>query len=247
MANTVVIDKQWEEARDSWESDGNVTYADIARSLGVSRARVSQKSTKEGWQKTVNAEERHALGPHVETGGKPAQSPGQAPMLNAANSEEASAGSRIRIGSHSCPEYQKPGVSVRPGFEHVESRMSFARRPTRPVSAKGTRTVEYLQQRNELLASHKQEQNFHGNKIRLAMKAQDMEEATRLEKLGRAMRDNQDLQLKTLDEQFNGLVTVFNFYRVPGKRYGVPKDEDRALPAPVKQPEKSNEEGNAPA
>jgi transposase-like protein len=58
---------RWEEARAKWETSPDVTYADIARELGVSRSTVLQRARREGWVKVARHEARPVGSPCPES------------------------------------------------------------------------------------------------------------------------------------------------------------------------------------
>jgi len=49
---------KWAEARVKWETSPDVTYSDIARELGVTRATVILRARREGWVKVASHEAR---------------------------------------------------------------------------------------------------------------------------------------------------------------------------------------------
>ncbi len=58
---------RWEEARVKWESSPDVTFADIARELGVARSTVLQRARREGWVKVARHEARPVGSPCPES------------------------------------------------------------------------------------------------------------------------------------------------------------------------------------
>jgi hypothetical protein len=58
---------RWEEARLKWETSPDVTYADIARELGVARSTVLQRARREGWVKVARHEARPVGSPCPES------------------------------------------------------------------------------------------------------------------------------------------------------------------------------------
>jgi len=58
---------KWAEARVKWETSPDVTYADIARELGVARSTVILRARREGWVKVARHEARPAGQPCPES------------------------------------------------------------------------------------------------------------------------------------------------------------------------------------
>jgi hypothetical protein len=51
MTESRISPEEWFSARRSWESDATVSYAQVADSLGVSKALVAKRARKEKWQR----------------------------------------------------------------------------------------------------------------------------------------------------------------------------------------------------
>jgi hypothetical protein len=58
---------KWAEARLKWETSPDVTYADIARELGVARSTVILRARREGWVKVARHEARPVGSPCPES------------------------------------------------------------------------------------------------------------------------------------------------------------------------------------
>ncbi|CAB3770501.1 hypothetical protein [Paraburkholderia solisilvae] len=238
MANRKLTEEQWEQARDEWERDEDVSYGDIAKKWGISKPAVWQKSQRDKWQKAINPQRRALLGPVVAEGEKRAQSSSRAPDLHSAAKNDGEASESTRTGPEYASEYRIPGTDpVRPGFEHDYTTVQFVPRPTRKPTRKGELGVQYLRERDQLLKDHDIELRYHQSKLVAAAQTSDSTEADRLLKLGRAIKEKQDQQLKRLDEQFNGCVVVCNFYRVPGKQPPILNADALLAPTSTAEPE----------
>jgi uncharacterized protein YjcR len=54
---------KWVEARIRWETSPDVTFAEIARQLGVHPATVHERARREGWVKVARHEARPGAAP----------------------------------------------------------------------------------------------------------------------------------------------------------------------------------------
>lgn len=119
MARVVIAPDQWERARLQWEGEPLLTYADIAKDLGISRQSVRERAGKDGWQRRLDlqavAEKAHAQADSKFTY-SPVDSPEQAPLPVADAAEFVR---RAPILPSSLPQVP-PGVPIEQAQAAVE-------------------------------------------------------------------------------------------------------------------------------
>jgi hypothetical protein len=181
--------EQWKEARIQYECDPSVKLADIARSLGVTRGRVSQIATKAGWQKRLD--------PAVVA--DQARQMAISKLTHLPQSPEGQAGS---LNTNS-PEFQGDGA-LPPALEQPINAHRPPVRPTLPVvppgvsdaDARAAVTDAAVAQRAEVVKRHQIEHQHLARLTHEAIKSKDKDQALHAEICSRTMERVQGMERK---------------------------------------------------
>jgi hypothetical protein len=157
MARVVITKDQWGIARTQWENDPLVSYADIAESLGTSRQTVKQHADRNEWQRRLD-------------------------LQAVSDRAHAQADSKFTYSAVESPEQSEPVYAnpseigsrppVRPSLPVVPAGVS-------PEVAQAAVASAAVDQRAEVLTTHRKELRAVRSQVYGAMKTADIEAAKR--------------------------------------------------------------------
>jgi hypothetical protein len=166
MARVSISDEQWEVARLQWESDPMVTFADIAEELGTSRQAVQLRSKRKSWQRRLD-------------------------LAAVAEKAHAAADSKFTHFAVDGPESTAPVYS---GPAEIAGRAPIARAlPEVPRDVPADKAAAVMEraavdQRSEVLTTHRKELVAVRNQVYTAMKSTDIDAAKRAKILAEGMK-----------------------------------------------------------
>lgn len=144
MKESRISPEDWFAARRSWESDATVSYAQVADSLGVSKALVAKKARSEKWQRGLAASFSSKLDAVHETpkfteNARP--SPMQAPMVHGVRAEKESPASQLNNGAADIP-VMPPGLTLDQQQDWIEGAVLARQRALNDSQAREIRAAK---------------------------------------------------------------------------------------------------------